>query len=320
MEMCKEGLLPTYCLKEEGNVRSLQIPPWPSLDTHLCHDRQWTSQVHQGGLCSFRHFRNRSLAGAFCASLPSLGPRSGTTPSAGTPLSTSSPLPPCQTPPAPRHPPLSNIDWDHANKRRREQRAHERLYFKEIVAAHAEQRQPQFPTPTYAGCKVLGLKTKWHNSVRSIRNSILRWDIRNYREHSTEWDRVLTTLTRDLEILYSYKPYPLSRSYLSGTISDNRKEWKKFYFETGKQHVNREAACEHAGCSIQRLAALVDERGREGKMSIDERTPCHANANAISLFESLLVFKSEPTIGSIHYRKPSCSNGICRSPGNIPQS
>jgi hypothetical protein len=83
---------------------------------------------------------------------------------------------------------------------------------------------------------------QWHNSVQSIRNSILRWDIRNYREHATEWNWILTTLTRDLEILYSYEPYPLCRSYLSkylsGTISDDRKEWKKIYFETGKQHSN----------------------------------------------------------------------------------
>jgi hypothetical protein len=111
-----------------------------------------------------------------------------------------------------------------------------------MVAAHAEQRQPQYPIPTCPGGKVLGLKTKWHNSIMSIRNSILRWDIRNCREHATEWNWVLTTLSRDLEIMYFYEPYPLCYSYLSkylsGTISDNRKEWKKYYFETGKQHEN----------------------------------------------------------------------------------
>jgi hypothetical protein len=40
----------------------------------------------------------------------------------------------------------------------------------------------------------------------------------------------------------SYEPYPMCRSYLSkylsGTISDDMKEWKKYYFETGKQHEN----------------------------------------------------------------------------------
>jgi hypothetical protein len=105
-----------------------------------------------------------------------------------------------------------------------------------MVSAHAEQRQPQFPIPTCTKGKVLGLKTKWHNSVRSIRNNILRWDIRNYRDHSTEWDWVFRTLMRDLDILYSYEPYPLCRSYLSNTISDDRKEWKRFYFETGRHH------------------------------------------------------------------------------------
>jgi hypothetical protein len=111
-----------------------------------------------------------------------------------------------------------------------------------MINAHAEQRQPQNPIPTCSNSKVLGLKIKWHSSIRSIRNNILRWDIRNYREYTTEWDWVLRTLTWDLEMLYTYSSFPLCRSYLSkylaGTISDDRKEWKKFYFETGQQHKN----------------------------------------------------------------------------------
>jgi hypothetical protein len=63
-------------------------------------------------------------------------------------------------------------------------------------------------------------------------------DIRKYKEHTIEWDWVLRTLTCDLEMLYTYSPYPLCRAYLSkylvGTISYDRKEWKKFYFETGE--------------------------------------------------------------------------------------
>ena len=70
--------------------------------------------------------------------------------------------------------------------------------------------------------------------------NILEWNIRKYSEHPTEWKWVLNTLTRDLALLYTYDPYPLSRSYLSKylsrTLSDDRSEWKKYYFATGEQH------------------------------------------------------------------------------------
>jgi hypothetical protein len=139
-------------------------------------------------------------------------------------------------------PVLSYIEKDRVNKRRKEQRVQERPYFKEMVNAHSEQWQPRFPIPTDADGRVIGLKTKWHNSVRSIAKTILRWDIQNYREHPTEWSWVLNTLTRELSTLYEYLPFELSRSYLSkylgGTISDDRKEWKCYYFQTGLQHEN----------------------------------------------------------------------------------
>jgi hypothetical protein len=126
------------------------------------------------------------------------------------------------------------------NKRRREQRALERPYLREMVNAHADQRQPKFPIPTNPEGKVIGLKTKWHNSVRSIARNVLRWDIRKYYEHPTEWKWILNTLTRDLDSLYTYTPYPLNRSYLSKYLSqalaDDRAEWKKFYVQTGQQH------------------------------------------------------------------------------------
>jgi hypothetical protein len=40
-----------------------------------------------------------------------------------------------------QRPPLSDAEKEYANKRRKEQRAHERPYFKEMISAHAEQRQ-----------------------------------------------------------------------------------------------------------------------------------------------------------------------------------
>jgi hypothetical protein len=42
--------------------------------------------------------------------------------------------------------------------------------------------------------------------------------------------------------LYQYVPFELSRTYLSkylgSTISDDRKEWKRYYFDTDLQHEN----------------------------------------------------------------------------------
>jgi hypothetical protein len=135
---------------------------------------------------------------------------------------------------------LSDSEKDRINKRRREQRAHERPFFKEMVNAHTEQRQPSFPIPTDAQGKVIGLKTKWHNSVRSIAKNILRWDIREYKQHPTEWNWVITSLIRELDNWYTYEPYPLCRKYvsryLSRAIADDRSEWKKHYFATGLQH------------------------------------------------------------------------------------
>jgi hypothetical protein len=104
-------------------------------------------------------------------------------------------------------PALSDSEKDRINKHRREQRAQERPYFREMVTAHSEQRQPRFPTPIDAEGKVVGLKTKWHNSVRSIAKTILRWDIRNYKEHPTEWSWILNTLTQELSTLYKYVPF-----------------------------------------------------------------------------------------------------------------
>jgi hypothetical protein len=135
---------------------------------------------------------------------------------------------------------LSDSEKAKINKRRRDQRAHERPFFKEMVNAHAEQRQPSFPIPTNAEGKVIGLKTKWHNSVRAIAKNILCWDIREYKQHPTKWNWVITSLIRELANWYTYESYPLCRKYvskyLSRAISDDRSEWKKHYFATGLQH------------------------------------------------------------------------------------
>jgi hypothetical protein len=69
---------------------------------------------------------------------------------------------------------LSESKKDRRNKRWREQHAQERPYFREMVNAHSEQHQAQFPISTDGNVKVIGLKTKWHNSVRSIAKTILR--------------------------------------------------------------------------------------------------------------------------------------------------
>jgi hypothetical protein len=63
------------------------------------------------------------------------------TPMADPDPSTPSGPPPYQTPVARQRPPLSDAEKEYANKRRKEQRAHERPYFKEMISAHAEQRQ-----------------------------------------------------------------------------------------------------------------------------------------------------------------------------------
>jgi hypothetical protein len=109
-----------------------------------------------------------------------------------------------------------------------------------MVNAHAEQRQPRISIPTDADGKVIGLKTKWHNSVRSIAKNLLRWDIREYKQYLTEWNWVITSLIRELDHWYTYEPFPLCRKYvskyLSRAISDDRSEWKKHYFSTGLQH------------------------------------------------------------------------------------
>jgi hypothetical protein len=58
-----------------------------------------------------------------------------------TPSTSSSPAPSLS--PLVRHrPPLCKANKEQANKRRREQRAHERPFFKEMISAHAEQTQP----------------------------------------------------------------------------------------------------------------------------------------------------------------------------------
>ena len=93
-------------------------------------------------------------------------PQRGPTDVASTPSAASAP-------PRLSRPSLSDSERDRANKRRREQHTQERPYLREMVAAHAEQRQPQFSIPTNALGKVIGLKTKWHNSIRSMARNIL---------------------------------------------------------------------------------------------------------------------------------------------------
>jgi hypothetical protein len=123
---------------------------------------------------------------------------------------------------------MSNSERDRINKRRRQQRTHERSLVKEMVNTHAEQRQPSFPIPTDVHGKAIGLKTKWHNSVRSIARNIVRWDIRKYKQHPTEWNWIITSVICELDNWYTYEPYPLSRlyvsKYLSQAIADDRNE------------------------------------------------------------------------------------------------
>jgi hypothetical protein len=79
-------------------------------------------------------------AGSYSAPGLSMDPRQRALERGNPAPSTTSAPPPSMTSPARSRPPLSDTNRDQVNKRRRELRAHERPYFKEMVAAHAEQR------------------------------------------------------------------------------------------------------------------------------------------------------------------------------------
>ena len=133
-----------------------------------------------------------------------------------------------------------SLERSDQNKRRREQRSYEPAFFKETVASHAEGRKPKHNIPTNEQGKIVGLRTKWHGTCRSIAKRLINWTYPSYAKHQGEWKLLCATVQRELDTLFSYSPTDLDPNYLSKYLDDaiahDKSIWRQFFYDRGLQH------------------------------------------------------------------------------------
>ncbi|KAG0597385.1 hypothetical protein M758_UG333800 [Ceratodon purpureus] len=113
-----------------------------------------------------------------------------------------------------------SVDNSDRNKRRREQRSYEPAFFKETVASDVEGRKPKHCIPTNPQGKIVGLRTKWHDTCRFIAKRLINWNYKSYAKHQGEWQLLCLTVQRELDTLFSYNPTDLDPEYLPKYLND----------------------------------------------------------------------------------------------------
>ncbi|KAG0571989.1 hypothetical protein KC19_VG059400 [Ceratodon purpureus] len=135
-----------------------------------------------------------------------------------------------------------SVDHTERNKRRREQWSYEPAFFKETIASHAERRKPKHCIPTNQQGKIVGLRTKWHGTCRSIAKGLINWDYKSYAKHQGEWHLLCLTVVRELDTLFSYSLTDLDPNYLPKYLDDaiahDKSTWRQHFYDTGLQHEN----------------------------------------------------------------------------------
>ena len=106
--------------------------------------------------------------------------------------------------------------------------------------AHAKQRSPTAVIPTSPSGEVIGLKTVFHNAVRTLARRCVNFSYRSYVGKKGEWKAVIDAIMMSLDLVYKF-PYPLSRKYVSkflkGALADDRKIYKAYFIaNSGEQH------------------------------------------------------------------------------------
>ena len=135
---------------------------------------------------------------------------------------------------------FSREEKQRLNKKRCLQNSLKTPYLAEMKLAHAEQRSPSAVIPTSPTGEVIGLKTVFHNAVRTLARRCVNYSYRSYVGKKGEWKAVIDAIMMSLELVYTF-PYPLSRKYVSkflkGALADDRKVYKAYFIEKkGEQH------------------------------------------------------------------------------------
>ena len=131
-------------------------------------------------------------------------------------------------------------DKERLNKKRCLQNSLKTPYLAEMKKAHAEQRSPSAIIPTSPTGEVIGLKTVFHNAVRTLARRCVNYSYRSYVGRKGEWKAVIDAILMSLELVYEF-PHPLSRTYVSkflkGALADDRKLYKAYFIANkGEQH------------------------------------------------------------------------------------
>ena len=131
-------------------------------------------------------------------------------------------------------------DKERLNKKRCVQNSLKTPYLAEMKKAHAEQRSPSAVIPTSPTGEVIGLKTVFHNAVRTLARRCVNYSYRTYVGRKGEWKAVIDAIMMSLELVYEF-PHPLSRKYVSkflkGALADDRKVYKAYFIKNlGEQH------------------------------------------------------------------------------------
>ena len=186
-----------------------------------------------------------------------------------------------------------SLDKSAQNKRRREQRSYEPAFFKETVASHAEGRKPKYPIPTNEQGKIIGLRTKWHSTCKSIARRLINWSYQSYAKRHSEWQLLILTLQRELDSIYTYNPTGLDPGYLSKYLEDAlahwKSTWRQFYYETGRQHED---------CPDEAWAAWQphwnSEEGRQKSKEMQEKRALGAQSSGSGGTGDSLLPKTPP--------------------------
>ena len=161
------------------------------------------------------------------------------------------------------------------------------------MASHAECRKPKHCIPTNSQGKIIGLRTKWHGTCRSIAKRLINWTYKSYAKHQGEWQLLCLTVQRELDLLFFYNPTDLYLAYLpkylDDTIAHDKSTWRQHFIQTGSQHEDcpdtawetwRQHWDSEEGCSksraMQKKRALASTPPSTTPSSHDRDFPTHS--------------------------------------------
>lgn len=126
------------------------------------------------------------------------------------------------------------------NRRRTTKQEVHGPFLKEMAAAYAENRDLHIEIRVCESGTILGLRSLWHWAAHLCARQTLNYKVGSYKAKQEYWNSQVDCIAQKLAKQFTYSR-PLDIQYLGkflkNTLKNNRKSWKKYFFESsGLRH------------------------------------------------------------------------------------